>query len=145
MNAIDRLLIERECERLVTTYCHVIDHGEAERVADLFTEDGVWASAQATMDGQDQVRAGFARRQADAGRRSRHVCNNLRVEVIDENHAEGVVYLILYRHDGEPDRKISPLAGPEMVGEYRDRFVRTDAGWRFAERDTRPSFHASAS
>jgi hypothetical protein len=145
MEPIERLLIERECERLVTTYCHYVDHGEASRIAELFTDDGVWASPGVRMEGREQLHAGFAQREANKARMSKHVCQNFLCNVLDENSAEGVVYLILYRHDGEPDRKISPLAGPEMVGEYRDRFVRTDAGWRFAERDTRPSFHASAS
>ena len=34
----------------------------------------------------------------------------------------------------------SGLEGPVVVGEYRNRFVRTDAGWRFAERISRVSF-----
>ena len=71
---------------------------------------------------------------------SRHVCNNLLIRVQDEDHAEGTVYLTLYRHDGDPERKISPLEGPVVVGEYQDRFVRTDRGWRFAERISRFSF-----
>ncbi len=41
----------------------------------------------------EQVRKGFARRQANVARMSRHVCNNLLLEVIDEDHAEGTVYL----------------------------------------------------
>jgi uncharacterized protein (TIGR02246 family) len=135
-----RLLIERECDRLVTRYCHRVDHGEAERVAELFSDDGIWTGPGVRMEGIEEIRKGFAMRQANAGRMSRHVCQNLLVDVLDEDHAEGVVYVTLYRHDGDPDRKASPLEGPAMVGEYRDRFVRTDAGWRFVERDTRVSF-----
>ena len=41
MEAIDRFLIERECERLVAQFCHYVDHGQAQRIADLFSEDGV--------------------------------------------------------------------------------------------------------
>ena len=37
MDPIERLLAERECERLVYAYCHLIDHGEAGEVGDLFT------------------------------------------------------------------------------------------------------------
>ena len=140
MDDMRRVQIERECQRLVTAYCHYVDHGEAERVADLFSEDGVWASPELTMDGREQVRKGFARRQANVGRMSRHVCNNLLVDVIDEEHAEGIVYLTLYRHDGEDGRRLSPLEGPALVGEYRDRFVRTPEGWRIARREIAISF-----
>ncbi len=135
-----RLQIERECQRLVTAYCHYVDHGEAERIAELFSEDGVWTSPEVTMSGREQVQKGFARRQANVARMSRHVCNNLLLEVIDEDHAEGTVYLTLYRHDGVEGRRLSPLAGPALVGEYRDRFVRTPEGWRFAHREIDVSF-----
>lgn len=143
MDDIERMLIERECDRLVTAYCHLIDHGEAAKVVDLFSEDAIWAAPGMKMEGREQLRAGFQQRQAQTERMSRHVCHNFQCNVIDENHAEGVVYLTLYRNDGEPDRKISPLVGPAMVGEYRDRFVRTPDGWRINHRELEASFVAS--
>ncbi len=135
MDATERMLIERECERLVTRYCHYVDHGEAAHIADLFTKDGVWSGPGARMQGQDQVRKGFQARQDNKARMSRHVCNNLHVEVQDADHAEGCVYLTLYRHDGKEGRALSPLEGPAMVGEYRDTFLRTGEGWRIANRE----------
>ena len=140
MDPTERMLIERECERLVTAYCHYVDHGEAATIADLFTEDGVWTSPEVTMDGREAIAKGMGQRQANAARMSRHVCNNFLVDVIDEDHAEGTVYLTLYRHDGEPGRRTSPLPGAVMVGEYRDRFVRTPDGWRIAHREIGVSF-----
>jgi hypothetical protein len=140
MNATERFEIERECERLVTRYCHYVDHGQAERIAELFTKDGAWRAPGIEMKGQEELRRGFSARQANRGRMSRHVCSNGLVEVIDADHATGVVYLTLYRHDGEEGRRTSPLDGPEMVGEYRDRFVRTPDGWRIAERSTHVDF-----
>ncbi len=142
MELQQRIEIERECERLVTRYCHLIDHGEAARVVDLFTDDGVWAGPGVKMEGREQIGKAFAARQAQAGRMSRHVCQNFLCDVLDEDRAEGVVYLTLYRQDGEAARAVSSLTGPQMVGEYRDRFVRTEAGWRIAERRTLVSFLA---
>ena len=140
MDLTEQLSIERACQRLVTEYCHLVDHGEAEQIADLFSEDGVWKSPEVTMNGQAEVKRGFAARQANVKRMSRHVCNNFLLNIIDEDHAEGTVYLVLFRHDGEPGRRTSPLEGPQMVGEYRDRFVRTSEGWRFAHREIEVSF-----
>lgn len=141
----ERLLIERECERLVTAYCHYVDHGEASRIAELFTDDGVWKSPEATMSGRAEIERGFATRQANHARMSRHVCNNFLCTVIDADTAEGVVYLTLFRHDGEEGRRVSPLDGqPQVVGEYRDRFARTPAGWRFARREVWVSFTRGA-
>jgi hypothetical protein len=137
---LQRLLIERECDRLVTRYCHYVDHGEASKIADLFSKDGSWRAPGVLMSGQDELRSGFAAREANSERMSRHVCNNLIVDVVDEDHATGCVYLTLYRHDGDASRKVSPLEGPALVGEYRDRFVRTAEGWRFDERSVQMSF-----
>lgn len=140
MDSLERMLIERECERLVTLYCHLIDHGEAAKVGDLFAEDGVWASFEQTMTGREGVTRGFTNRQNNAGRMSRHICNNLLIDVIDESHATGVVYLTLHRHDGEPGRRTSPIGPPTLVGEYRDTFVKTADGWRFQRRDVTANF-----
>jgi len=144
VDELQRLEIERPCERLVARYCHFVDHGEAARVAELFADDGVWASPENTMSGRAAILAGFQRRQALGGRMSRHVCCNLLLDVEDADHASGIVYLTLYRHDGEPGRGVSPLAGPSLVGEYRDAFVRTADGWRFARREIVISFSAAA-
>jgi hypothetical protein len=92
------------------------------------------------MQGREQLRKGFGAREANTARMSRHVCNNLLLQVIDDDHAEGTVYLTLYRHDGEEGRRVSPLEGPVLVGEYRDHFVRTEEGWRFEERRIFTSF-----
>ncbi len=140
MDDVKRMLVERACERLVAEYCHLVDHGEGARVAELFTEDGIWASSENTLNGCQDIRAGFQRRQDNTGRISRHVCCNMLIEVLDEDHAEGVVYLTLYRHDGDPARRTAPAAPPDIVGEYRDKFERTPQGWRFSRRELVASF-----
>ena len=140
MDRDERLDIERACERLVTLYCHHIDHGQAARVAELFTDDGVWHSPEVSMDGLEQIRKGFTHRQGRVERMSRHVCNNVLIDVIDADHAEGCAYLTLYNHDGEPGRSFAPLEGARMIGEYQDKFRRTPDGWRFSRREIQVSF-----
>lgn len=144
MDDLERLLIERACARLVTEYCHFVDHGEAAKIAGQFTEDGVWASATDTRSGREAIAKSFGRRQDNAARMSRHVCSNLLIDVIDENNASGVVYLTLYRHDGDPARRVSPTEAPDIIGEYRDTFVRTSDGWRFKQREIHVSFSKAA-
>jgi hypothetical protein len=126
MDDMQRMLIERACERLVTEYCHFVDHGEAAKIAGQFTEDGVWANRASTFSGREAIAGSFQRRQDNAARISRH--------------ATGVVYLTLYRHDGEAGRRTSPSDIPDVVGEYRDTFVRTADGWRFKRREVHVSF-----
>jgi len=140
MDDAERMLIERACARLVTQYCHLVDHGEASRIADLFTDDGVWASPENTMTGRAEIARGFSARERNQRRMSRHVCNNLLVDVESETAASGVVYLTLYRHDGEEGRATSPVGAPALVGEYRDAFEKTADGWRFKRREIVVSF-----
>ena len=134
MNDATRNEIELACNRLITAYCHYIDHGQANRVAELFTENGVWRSTENEMVGVDAIRQGFQARQDSSGRMSRHVCNNFLLHQISETQAAGCVYLTLYRHDGKPGRSYSELKGPIMVGEYQDKFELTPDGWRISER-----------
>ena len=151
MNEADVARIERACAKLVVRYTHLVDFGEASRIAELFAEDGIWEVGGAgelpggagRFEGREALRAMFQGRQEMAQRRSRHVCTNLDIEVEDEAHASGVVYLQLYRHDFEtavPEATLAPAAAPVAVGQYRDRFVRTDEGWRFALRRAELAF-----
>lgn len=143
MDALERIEAERECLRLVTRYCHLVDHGAAAEIADLFTDDGVWTSPENTMSGREQILRGFQYRQDNKARMSRHVCNNFLVDFESDEKASGTVYLTLYRHDGEEGRRLSPLSGPAMVGEYRDTFVKTSDGWRISRREIEVNFLAS--
>lgn len=140
MTDLERMLIERACERLVAEYCHFVDHGLGARIAEQFTDDGVWTSAENTLEGKAAIARGFAARQANAGRMSRHVCDNVLIEVVDADNATGVAYLTLYRADGEVGRARSPAQAPTLVGEYRDVFARTAEGWRFKRREALASF-----
>ena len=138
MDELSRLVAEQACAALITRYTHLVDEGHASVVADLFTDDGVWASPEARLEGRDAIRAAFLRRE-QSSRRSRHVCTNVAIDVEDESQATGLCYLTLFRTDSEG----TPARGttPDLVGVYRDRFVRTDDdGWRFASRLTEVSF-----
>jgi ketosteroid isomerase-like protein len=62
MDPVGRLLAERACERLITDYTRFVDFGEASRIADLFTADGIWEADGVQMVGRDAIRAGFSAR-----------------------------------------------------------------------------------
>lgn len=46
---LERLLVERACERLITGFVHRLDLGAPASVAELFTEDGHWFLATRTL------------------------------------------------------------------------------------------------
>ncbi|MGI9614026.1 MAG: nuclear transport factor 2 family protein [Acidimicrobiales bacterium] len=134
-DALRRIDDERACERLIATYCHLVDFRDAPAIADLFTADGSWRADGVDMVGQDEIRAGFTRRQGVTRRQSRHVCTNVVVD-IDGDTATGLCYLVNYRHDSASGVAELPAPGdvPKFVGEYHDTFRRTPEGWRFVDR-----------
>jgi uncharacterized protein (TIGR02246 family) len=132
---ISRLLAERACERLIYQYASFVDGGEAARVADLFTTDGVWTGADGrSLNGQDQVRAAFSGRQGLTRRLSRHVMTNILIDVLTDTEASGTAYLINYRHDGTGDtaEKPGPARHPKFVGDYHFEFRGENGEWRIA-------------
>ncbi len=137
-----QLLDERACERLVVDYTHFVDFGEAARIAELFTGDGIWEAEGVRMVGQEAIRAGFLARQGVVRRTSRHVCTNVAITMRGPDEATGLSYLVNYRHDstsGAAERP-APAGHPKYVGEYHDRFVRTPDGWRIAHRRCEMAF-----
>jgi hypothetical protein len=142
MDDLARLLVERECERLILRYCTLVDLGNASQIADLFCEDGEWIGVELHLRGQDEIRAWFTEREGLARRISRHVCTNILIDVLSEDEAESICFMADYRHDsrdGEPQLPVT-LEVPKYLGELHDRFRRTPDGWRFARRRVEVSF-----
>jgi SnoaL-like protein len=143
IDPLERLLAERACERLVYRYAHLLDLGEADRVPGLFADDGVWElPGRIRFEGRAELDAGIPSRLNKAGRTARHVCTNVVIDVLSPTEAVGTSYMINYRHDdpsGVP-AELPPAGEPLYMGEYRDRFVRTEDGWRFLHRRTELAF-----
>jgi hypothetical protein len=142
MDELERIVVERACERLIVEYCRRVDYGEAAGIADLFTPDGTWRGVDLFLDGQDAIREWFTQRQGLERRVSRHVCTNVGVEVVSPTEARTLCYLINYRRDRPEGDTTLPVAGdiPKFVGECRDAFRRTDEGWRFSSREVTLAF-----
>ena len=118
-------------KQLVAEHAWLIDHGQADRVAALFTEDARLLGIGPDKVGQAAIQAWAAERAAMTGRRSRHVQSNLRLVAVSAVECRGTVVLTLYRHDGPGKAEPAPL----MVAEYDDTYrKREDGVWRFAER-----------
>jgi len=118
-------------EDLVQRHAWLIDHGEADRVGELFTDDAGLYGAGPDKTGREAIAAWGRQRAALRERRSRHVQSNVLVEPLSPDTARGWVVLTLYRHDGPGEGPAAPL----LIGEYADRYRKgPDGAWRFAER-----------
>ena len=56
MDEATRFEAERACERLVVDYTHLVDFGEAERVAELFSVVAVWEAGDVRFEGREALR-----------------------------------------------------------------------------------------
>ena len=106
----------------------------------LFTEDAEWAAPEGVVKGHAALLDHFGAREDQRGRKSKHICTNFWLEDVSETEASGGVYLTLYRDDGDPERERARVDGPVLVGEYRDKYLLTNNGWRIAKRSVRVDF-----
>jgi hypothetical protein len=132
---------ERACERLSIAFAIGVDRFDDDAVLNLFTHDGVFNRPGNVVKGRDALHGWLKGRPRDVV--TRHICTNISIKVINKKEASGITYFTFYRgaKDGEPS--VLPLHGPDIVGEYLDRFLLTDDGWRIAERAVAFAFQKS--
>jgi ketosteroid isomerase-like protein len=124
MDAVNIVIAERACERLIIDYAALNDAADWDAVAALYAVDGRMSRPTAPDDfieGRDAILQAFKARPARA---SRQICANIRVSVASDGTATATSQILLF-------------TGPDQtpkVGSYQDRLTLTGDGWRFAER-----------
>jgi hypothetical protein len=145
LSDLDRLTIERACERLIYEFCEIIDTRQDAKLHGLFTEDATYARPTAPttiVSGRDTIVKSFEAR--PAGRVARHTCSNVRVTVESAERATGYHRVVLYMgaDTGAADPQFGYKSdGRTLVGEFDDVFVKTAEGWRFLSRRGRVVLH----
>ncbi len=123
MTADERRAIEADCARLIALYANRNDAADWEGVVALYAEQGLMTrptAPDAPIVGRAAILAAF---QSRPPRKTRHVCSNVVIEVLSASEATGESAMVLFQPEGAP-----------LAGSFRDRFVLTAEGWRFAER-----------
>ncbi len=121
--------------RLVVEIAWRIDHGQADRVWELFVPDGVLATSGTPLVGHDAIRD-WGRTRVASTVQTRHICSGMRFTDRGNGQATGSTLLTVFIHDGAG---LGP-AIPSVVGEDTDEFIRTDAGWLFVSRTFKTLF-----
>ena len=136
MNAAEAVLIERACERLIIDSARFNDDRQWSALAALYTPAGVVIRPNGQrLAGREAIEAAYAGGTPD--RVTRHLCTNLRVDVDgpDEAHATTTVLIVSGTRSDAPDVTFGVIPNAHhAVGEFADRFERTDDGWLIAER-----------
>ena len=133
-----RRAIESDCRDLAIRSIVLNDTQDWETLTDLFTEDAVFVRPIAPDDpikGKEAILAQYKAR--PKSRVTRHFATNVVIDVEGGDKARGLMYVLLISGTAETDPPKFPIkADPALlVGEFRDDYVLTDAGWRIAKRD----------
>jgi hypothetical protein len=121
---------------LIARYSHLLNGGEFDRLETVFTEDASFltpgrdAAMPVPVVGAAAIRAAVEQRytKVGIGMQLRHVITATVIDQLGERKASAhsLLVLVATRRGGAAELRGS--------GVYHDRFVREDAGWRFAER-----------
>jgi len=115
---------------LVIEFNWKLDHAEPAGFSNLFEPEGVFITAQGSVEGSDALDA-FAVKRTAMDRTSRSVLSNHRLVALSPDVVEGTVLVTLYMHDGIG----VGVPVPHSVSEYRDVYAKgSDGAWRFRER-----------
>lgn len=120
---------------LVISYAQHRDNYDAESFANLFTEDGVLIIGNNRWEGRDAIRARIEA--LDSRTTIRHHMSSIRITQIDDNHASGVSYAVIYSSPPGSNE----ISGPALIGDYVDQYVRTEAGWKISHRELKSIFN----
>jgi ketosteroid isomerase-like protein len=136
MNPSDALLIERACERVIIDSARFNDDRRWAELAGLYTPAGVVIRPNGQrLEGRAAIEDAYAAGAPD--RVTRHLCTNVSVDVAgpDSAHATTTVLIVTGTRSDDPDVTFGVVPNAHhAVGEFADRFQRTDEGWRIAER-----------
>ena len=125
----------RQIENLLYRYAELIDAGDFEGLAALFSEAEIYAPAHDTVfRGADQVAAMYrasTRLYADTGTpKTRHIISNAIIEFAEQagQATARSCYTVMQATDALPLQAI-------ISGRYHDRFQASAQGWQFARRE----------
>lgn len=133
----DQLADIEACRALVLDFAAAVDLRTPERMRELFTPDATFArpiAPDTIISGIDAIVGSFTSRPAHIV--TQHLNTNVRVWLTGPDTAEGDSVVLLFlanAGDAFVPGKGRP-SSPPLVGYWKDRFVRTADGWRFAER-----------
>ncbi|MBB4641457.1 nuclear transport factor 2 family protein [Rhizorhapis suberifaciens] len=133
IDAIEQLLIERDCQRLILSYATLVDGGQIDRALDLFIDEAVLIGPRNNerLEGIDAIRSAYS---SMPPRALRHFYTNIVVDVIAPDRARATANVLLYTGSVAKSGSL-PRRDPDVgIGTMVDDVVRTEAGWRFQRR-----------
>ena len=114
---------------LMATYAQALDARRFADVAACFAPDGEWTTDYGAARGPAEIEAfirGIVPMKGEGPQR-KHYITNIIIKVDGETASAVSDYLIVREAEGG--------LIPVMGGTYRDKFIKTPAGWRFSRKE----------
>ena len=135
----DDLALWYALNRLMTNYWADVDDDGGRRAHEFYLPDALYAVGNNRYEGEEKIRAFYARRRQLDIATTRHLVDNLRVFRDDARRARSIGVMTLYRADGKP-----PFRGarpPAMIADFEAQCVLDDDGvWRLQSHVLHPIF-----
>jgi ketosteroid isomerase-like protein len=135
MDEVKAWIAKAAIAELITRYAALNDAGDWDAVAALYTEDGRMSRPTAPdtfITGRAAILAGFKSRPPRA---SRHFVANILIKLEDETRARATSQIMLFTGTAAADGGLPVQSeAPPLVGSFDDTLVKTEGGWRFAQR-----------
>ena len=133
---MNEAFIRQACTDLIVRYAWLNDERRYDELAALFTDDAVLYRPSAPhlgIAGRSAILEAFRKRPAEV--MTFHVTSDVLVDVVDAHCAQACSRILLLSGTRALDGSALPLdAKAPVPGVFRDRFVLTPQGWKFAER-----------
>ncbi|MFJ5107544.1 MULTISPECIES: nuclear transport factor 2 family protein [Glutamicibacter] len=127
--------IRNEILALVSEFHWRLDHGHADKLHELYAEDGLSVGPMGVMEGRETIKAWGERRSKINAGIVRHFSGGTRV-YFEDGVLKSTTYYMTFR-DSQPD----PLH-PASVGEFQEEYVNVEGKWLIQRREIVPVFGA---
>jgi ketosteroid isomerase-like protein len=142
--ALREMLDSFSIQKLWAEYADATNRQHLDDWISVFVEDAVWKRPRRDpLVGHTAIRH-FMQTEGFAGNRVvRHVNGHGVISFTGPDAATGTTTTLVFDLPDTGELPIT-MTGPKMMVEYRDRLIRTEAGWKIAERDTTVVFASAA-
>jgi hypothetical protein len=135
MDHTTRREIEWDCNQLVLNFYGFLDEKRYDELAELFAEDGAWVRLNKELKGRQKIRDAMNER---SDWLTAHLVSNVRIDIVDADHASSTLYVTLYRHEGwDAAAGPAPVVLPLAVLRTCDQLVREAGAWKFQRKTSR--------
>jgi hypothetical protein len=127
--------IEWDCNQLILNFYGFLDEKRYEELVELFAEDGAWVRLNTELKGKQKIREAMNERDDWL---TAHLVTNVRIDIVDADHANTTQYITLYRHEGwDTGAGPAPVVLPLGILRHRDQLVREAGVWKFQRKTSR--------